>query len=64
MLVEMADNLNPRVTAVPVKAFQNTRADTKATLTAKPGGAFTCTFSIKWSWKPIGFDDDTLCDIE
>jgi len=49
---------------VKFKAFQNTRADTKATLTAKPGGAFTCTFSIKWSWRPIGFDDDTLCDIE
>ncbi len=44
------------------KAFQFTEANTKATLYAKPGGAFTCSFSIKWKWKPIGFDDDSLCD--
>lgn len=46
------------------KAFQFTEANTKATLYAKPGGAFTCSFSIKWKWKPIGFDDDSLCDAE
>ncbi len=49
---------------VKFKAFQFTEANTKATLYAKPGGAFTCSFSIKWKWKPIGFDDDSLCDAE
>ena len=49
---------------VKFKALQNTRADTKAVLTAKPGGAFSCTFSIKWTNKPIGFNHDTECDTE
>ncbi|MCY3587611.1 MAG: hypothetical protein OXH40_02850 [Chloroflexi bacterium] len=49
---------------VKFKAIQNTRADTKATLIAKPSGAFSCKFSIKWTNKPIGFNHDTECDVE
>ena len=49
---------------VQFKAIQLTEADTKATLNAKPGGAFSCAFSIKWKLKPIGFGHYTECDTE
>ena len=49
---------------VKFKAVQFTEADTKATLVAKPGGAFSCNFSIKWKLAPIGFGHSTECDTE
>ncbi len=49
---------------VKFKAVQFTQAETNTTLRAKPGGAFSCAFSIRWKWKTIGMDHHTECDVE
>ena len=49
---------------VKFKAFQLTQADTKTTLAAKPGGAFSCAFSIDWTLKTLGMSSYTECDTQ